>query len=64
MTCVYPFQLFVAALKKNPHTANNIGLIADFIESTYCIQKVVVVVVVGYVAEILVIVIFILYYKF
>jgi len=56
--------LFVAALKKNPHTANNIGLIADFIESTYCIQKVVVVVVVGYVAEILVIVIFILYYKF
>lgn len=65
MTCVYPFQLFVAALKKNPHTANNIGLIADFIESTYSSQKVVVGdVVVGYVAEILVIVIFILYYKF
>jgi hypothetical protein len=46
--------LFVVALKKNAHTANNIGLIADFIESTYCIVKVVVVVVVvvvvGYVA--------------
>jgi hypothetical protein len=51
--------LFVAALKKNAHTANNIGLIADFTESTYCIQKVVVV---GFVAEILVIVL--LYYKF
>ena len=53
--------LFVAPLKKNVHTANNIGLIADFIESTYCIQNVVVV---GYVAKILVIVTFIQYYKF
>jgi len=61
--CVYPFQLFGAALKKNPHTANNIGLIADFIESTYYIQKVVVDVV-GYVPEILIIVVFILRYKF
>jgi hypothetical protein len=53
--------LFVDALKKNAHTANNIGLTADFTESTCCIQKVVVV---GYVAEIIVIVIFLLYYKF
>jgi hypothetical protein len=50
--------LFVAALKKNALTANNIGLIADFIESTCCIQNVVVV------AENLVVIIFILYYKF
>jgi hypothetical protein len=55
--------LFVAALKKNALIANNIGLIAHFIESTCCIQNVVVVVV-GYVAENLVIVIFICYYKF
>ena len=56
--------LFVVALKKSAHTANNIGLVAYFIGSTYCIQKVVVVVVVvGHVAKIL-IVIFILYYKF